>query len=343
MNAMSPGNEYHLKSFVYLFVGSRPGTQAAWKDGNMDLKTCRRLALTVILVILAGCSAAGLLERAAEGMGADRIHTGNREYLDRSFDLSMKGFLILSAIKSGLAVIEGSEVGVGFNLEVGDLVQSVYDYVDIAWKTALLGGTVLLLTQMLFQAVALVNHWCLALVLLLLAGLQAGALFSGGLRTFVALIRRLFAMTTILTVSLYILLPLSVRTAAFLSARITNPLMTEAREGFVSVREDLSVETLSRKMFGEERRTEETWVDRFNPTTQYARAKKHLVDLGEQLAATAEKIAVWTVALIAGYLFDGLVFPLTFFLLLYLFARFSFDHLLRMGLSAPRGVTEERS
>ncbi|GAB6097803.1 hypothetical protein JCM14469_40570 [Desulfatiferula olefinivorans] len=309
----------------------------------MDVKTYRRLATAAVLVILAGCSAAGFLEKAADHLGADRLHQGNQEYIDQSFEVSMKGFLILSAIKSGLAVIEGSEVGLGFNLEVGDLVQSVYDYVDIAWKTALLGGTVLLLTQMLFQAVALVNHWCLALALLLLAGLQAGVLFSGERRTFVALIRRLFAMTVILSVSLYILLPLSVRSAAFLSARITNPLMTEARNGFVSVRDDLSVETLSRKLFGEDRPAEKTWMDRLNPSTQYDRAKKHLADLGAQLSATAEKIAVWTVALIAGYLFDGLVFPLTFFLLLYLFARFSFDHLLRMGLAAPRTVAEERS
>lgn len=298
----------------------------------MDMKKIKAVLLMGVLLLLAGLSVSGLLEKGADALGADTFHAGNRAYIEQSFDTSMKGFLILSAIKSGLAVIEGSEVGIGFNLQVGDLVQSVYDYVDIAWKTALMGGTVLLLTQLLFQAVALVNHWFLGLVFALPVLWISCRFLRGDRDGSFSMVRRMFAMATIVTVSLYVIFPVSVHCAAWLSKRITNPLMTEARDGFVSVKDELSVETLSRKLLGDESNNPDTWMDRLNLGTQYTKVKKHLADLGEQLAKTAEKIAVWTVTLIAGYLFDALIFPLTFLLMLYLFTRFSFDYLLAMGL-----------
>ena len=59
--------------------------------------------------------------------------------------------MILSAIKSGVAVLERSRVSIAFNLQVGDIVQSIYDYVDIAWKSALAGCTILFLMRMVLQ------------------------------------------------------------------------------------------------------------------------------------------------------------------------------------------------
>lgn len=53
-------------------------------------------------------------------------------------------FLLVSTLKSSLAMIEGSDVGIGFRLEVGDLVQSTYDLVDFTWKILLYG--ILLIT-----------------------------------------------------------------------------------------------------------------------------------------------------------------------------------------------------
>ena len=57
------------------------------------------------------------------GVGMGMVTDSNREYLTEAFDRSLVGFLVLSGIKSGLAIIEGSEVGIGFNLEIGDIVQ----------------------------------------------------------------------------------------------------------------------------------------------------------------------------------------------------------------------------
>ena len=115
----------------------------------------------LVLLLAAVFTATGHLDLLVNTCGGAVLSDSNRAYLDESFDRSMKGFLVLSAIKGGLAVLEGSEVGVGFNLEVGDIVQSVYDYVDVAWKTALAGGTILLLIQLILQTIQLFDHWCL--------------------------------------------------------------------------------------------------------------------------------------------------------------------------------------
>lgn len=53
-------------------------------------------------------------------------------------------FLLVSTLKSSLAMIEGSDIGIGFRFEVGDIIQSTYDLVDFTWKMLLYG--ILLIT-----------------------------------------------------------------------------------------------------------------------------------------------------------------------------------------------------
>ena len=53
-------------------------------------------------------------------------------------------FLLVSTLKSSLAIIEGSDIGIGFRLEVGDMIQATYDLVDFTWKMLLYG--ILLIT-----------------------------------------------------------------------------------------------------------------------------------------------------------------------------------------------------
>ena len=110
-------------------------------------------AILVMLIALGGILLAGtgLLDRAVQYTGLGALESANQHYLEDSYDRALNGFLVLSAVKSGLAVIEGSEVGIGFSFQVGDLVQSVYDYVNIAWKTVLAGGTVLLITRLALE------------------------------------------------------------------------------------------------------------------------------------------------------------------------------------------------
>jgi len=63
--------------------------------------------------------------------------------LDETLERDMVTFLLITGVKASLAMIEGSSVGVGFELQVGDIVQPAYDYVDFFWKAFLYAFMVL--------------------------------------------------------------------------------------------------------------------------------------------------------------------------------------------------------
>ena len=70
--------------------------------------------LVISLALVGGIilSATGHLGNAVNRFGLASISEANEAYLKDSFDKALQGFLALSAIKSSLAVLEGSEVGV---------------------------------------------------------------------------------------------------------------------------------------------------------------------------------------------------------------------------------------
>jgi len=276
----------------------------------------------VILMLLPATvfTATGHLDMLINTCGGAVLSDSNRAYLDESFDRSMKGFLVLSTIKSGLAVLEGSEVGVGFNLEVGDIVQSIYDYVDVAWKTALAGGTILLLIQLVLQTIQLFDHWCLfSLLLIALSLFSLNWLFPMNKRLN-RILKECLLFVSVLTVALYIILPVSIAGAAFLSKQITRPLVEEAQQGFESLQQDLSPQALNRRFFPESENDGSllSWLD-FRAKIQNCKAA--IIEMAEYLEKITKEFAVWTIKIIAGYLFDCIIFPVAFFIAVYILAK----------------------
>ena len=70
-----------------------------------------------------------------------------KPYLERAYEESKKLFITLSLLKGTTDVIEGSTVNVnvilGMNIQIGDLVQPIYDIIDILWKISLASVVVL--------------------------------------------------------------------------------------------------------------------------------------------------------------------------------------------------------
>jgi len=71
---------------------------------------------------------------------------------DFTLERQSASFLLVSTLKSSLAVIEGSDIGIGFRLEVGDIVQSTYDLVDFTWKILLYGILLITFSKILFES-----------------------------------------------------------------------------------------------------------------------------------------------------------------------------------------------
>lgn len=54
-----------------------------------------------------------------------------REYVEQSQEKALASFITISVVKGIVAVVEGSDV---VGIEVGDVVQPLYDAIDITWK-----------------------------------------------------------------------------------------------------------------------------------------------------------------------------------------------------------------
>ena len=278
-----------------------------------------RAALILLLAVGIVTSAAGLLEVPLQKAGLGKVAERNDSYLRRSLDKAVTGFLVLSGIKTGLAVIEGSEVGIGFNLELGDIVQSVYDYVDIAWKTALAGGTVILLTRLALKAVGLVDHWCLAFALLAVSLMLMARWFLPERSRLFRVMRETTFFTVVFACVFYLVFPLAIAGAAFLSERITDPLIVESQKSFESIKDEFTIDRMAKRLFPEEVQKEkkEGWLFGLDLKKKLDQTGEHVKKQTEYFKEKSRSIAIWTLQLIAGYLFDSIVFPVTFFILLF--------------------------
>ena len=209
----------------------------------------RRSILAAALLLAILFSALGLSDRVLDACGLAFLDQTNQRYLDDAFEKALTGFIILSGIKSGLAIIEGSEVGVGFNLQIGDVVQPLYDYVDIAWQAALTGGSIIGVMQLALDGLDIVDQWALtlffviALIAVLIQWLKPG--WQGMNQS----LKQTFRFLLMLCLSLYLFLPLAITAATALSRHITAPMVEETHARLKALGDDLSPEQINRRLF----------------------------------------------------------------------------------------------
>jgi len=302
----------------------------------------KRILLIIVLIAGLGLAATGYLDRSIDVLGIEKIAAANETYLQDAFDQALTGFLILSGIKSGLAIVEGSEIGIGFNLQVGDVVQAAYDYVDIAWKTALAGGTILMITRLILQTIVMLDQWSLAL---LFASWVALLLYRWYLPQFtnsLYFLKENLLFWAVLTTTLYVILPLAITGAAFLSKTITHPLIQASHDSFRELQEELSTERLNQKLFPEDEGESVSILSALDINTRLEKTRAHLKALGEYFKQRTHALAELTIKFIAGYLFDCIIFPLTFFLILYLFSTAMIRYLLGIRRSNLMRAEMER-
>lgn len=287
---------------------------------------------TAILIALIVLSCTGIIDRGLQKAGLGALARSNDAYLDAAFNKALAGFLILSGIKSGLAVVEGSEVGVGFSLELGDAVQPLYDYVDFAWRAAMAGGSIIVMMQLALGGVAMVDHWVLALVLtVFLAGhlIQWARPKSTGLYNVIRAFGR-WGLT--FCIILYLVLPLAVTMAAHLSKRLTAPMIETSHARLKDLGDTLSPEVLNKRFFGDLATSGLATLDVRAKLNTMGRGVKELM---AYLKAEGEQMAALTLKLIAAYLFDCILFPLFFGIILMTLLKSGVGQLFELSRPGP--------
>jgi hypothetical protein len=258
-----------------------------------------------LLVALTAASFTGYLEPGLDAALGKRLAAHNDEYLERSFNEAIAGFGVMSMWKAGLDIIEGSEIGasigVSAQLEVGDIVQPAYDYVDIAWRTLFIGSVTLLGIRYLLEASELIDSGVVTFTFIMLTLAFLAAWVVPSRRRIRDLLRDVVGASIVASLALFYLLPLSVWGASRLSGVLTAPSIQEANAGFAGAREQL---------FPDPPENGDNWAKRLKAIPD------RIEQIGTYLKDNATQMITWTVKLVAGYIFDCIVFPVALFALL---------------------------
>lgn len=131
-----------------------------------------RLGIMLLLVVL-GVACFAFTDEVARYSGQGLLTAEAESLVDDSLAKNQQAFLVLSGIKAALALVEGSSVGVGFSLEVGDVVQPAYDYVHFFWQVFLVGFVIMGAYKILLETGMLELGLMLAGAGLIIAGVGA--------------------------------------------------------------------------------------------------------------------------------------------------------------------------
>jgi hypothetical protein len=262
----------------------------------------RRYLGIACLLVLGVLFVAGVGADMLRPLGMGRLQSGCRDYLDRSQSRAFTTFLTLSVIKGGLGVLEGSTaslslLGTGVEVEVGDMAQSAYDTVDFAWRVMLVSYVALFLAEVLVVLGEVAGGFLLGVACLV------GAVYAfGRMRRrrgrWMRLCGRALSVLLVLSIALYLLLPVSLLVGSTLSDGIVEPIRRENQQ---------ALEELERT------------VDVFQGdiTRWPGRAKELIVGIGGLLESVVEGLLRLSVA----YIVDVIVVPLGLVIALYLLTR----------------------
>ena len=176
------------------------------------------------------------------------------KYLNNASNKALKIFVTVSALKAVLAVFEGSEVsispfGLGFDLEIGDTAQALYDYVDIAWKASLYGAIVLEFTSLVLKIIPYVGLWMLRLILLALTIKLSLSLFTSKSILLTRISNDFLTMSIVFTASVLFLLPFSIWGTSLITGKITNNILDQVHEEFDKAKETLAFDPFEQEVF----------------------------------------------------------------------------------------------
>ena len=267
------------------------------KAGN---KKFVRPAVTGLLLLFA---LTGWFELGLDKGGLDKLAESNDTYLTSASRRALTTFGVLTGLKIGLAVIEGSDIGVGVNLQVGDAVQAAYDYVDIAWRTVLYSSIILMGIKYLLLAADYIDQWFLqaALVLLFISSLLN--LLKNKKQKTVLLLNHGAQLSILVAVVLFLILPLSVSGGRLLSNHIT-------RKSVYSAENDIAVFKTSAFPNGAIVTQKGFW-------SNVNSIKDQIVKISKFVGTKSQQVSVWLMRIIAGYIFDCLIFPFLLFIFLF--------------------------
>lgn len=269
-------------------------------------KTTKRIFISIILVIVIIFSGLDYTSKSLDLIYNTLNIKSNEAYINESLEKSLVTFGAISAIKIGLAIIEGSEIGIGLGFEAGDIVQAAYDYVNFAWKAVLISATVLLCTKYVLLTIGYIDQWLIALTFLsVLLLLWSRWLFTQK-RFLVHLLQDICNYFVFISLGILIIIPASISGGRFLSQKITEPSVKEAEKNL----------TVFRKVY-----FPDVDADNKNIWSEVKKIKTRVSQVIKFLTHKTSEFVLWLLKIVAAYFFDTIVFPLLMLIFLIWFPK----------------------
>ena len=137
----------------------------------MEMTQKRRLILASVLAALAVLMFAfpGFIENVTAYTALEQSAS---QELDRSLNRNLVSFASVSGIKAVLAIVEDSTVGAGFSLQIGDISEPAYDFIDWIWDALLYSLMIQTLYKLILDTNVLTVGYFITAAGLLLAALS---------------------------------------------------------------------------------------------------------------------------------------------------------------------------
>ena len=198
------------------------------------------LGVVVLLLVLSFIPVSGqpLLEVMIQKAGVGPVQEAARDYLRAQKEQSLKGFLALSALKVGLAVLRSSEIGLILNVKIGDLAVAVYDYVNFGWKVLLAAVAYYNLAEFLLALSGMVDIWFVWIALVCVGLVSASAVFGPKPWRTEPFFKRTGIAALVFAFILYLGVPLAFVGAGWVSLHITGGAISDSNRFFTELERD---------------------------------------------------------------------------------------------------------
>ena len=115
----------------------------------------KSLLVKILIVVGLVLCIFGIMDKIFEHTVFNFFKNLTMPYLEKTYEESKNMFLTLSLLKGTTDIIEGSTVNVsmivGMEIEIGDIVQPIYDMINILWKVSLASVIILKLETIYYE------------------------------------------------------------------------------------------------------------------------------------------------------------------------------------------------
>lgn len=232
-----------------------------------------------------------------------------KPYLEKAYSESKKLFITLSVLKGTADVIEGSSVNVsmilGMDVQVGDVIQPIYDIINILWKVSLASVVVLKLETIYYEIfkVKIAN----ILILISLITYFPYTFFKNNLTE---ILKKISKYSMLVLIFVYIVMPVAILT----TSGISNYFESEYKEPAVAqLNKSLNkLDKVKDELFEVEQSK-----SIFNIPAQVESAKERIGKFGKEITNVSNEMAENTPIIIGITLLSYLILPLIIAIFLY--------------------------